>query len=122
MRTDGVDLGSHSLVSIHAAFFTKCRADDFVVGEWNALFVHLAKATLVNKLSHCLKCWVAVGDVWLHQFQHVEDWLVHLEEDTIAKLEEDNVDLKTKLNEYALTARMHMCAHFYVGVCTLPHN
>ena len=38
----------------------------------------LAKATLVDQLPHCLQGGIAIGDIRLHKFQHVQDRLVDL--------------------------------------------
>merc|ERR1719453_2770053 len=60
--------------------------DDFVVVEWNAALVHFAIATLVHELAHSLERWVAIGAIWRHIFQHLQDGLVDLQEDSIVQL------------------------------------
>ena len=44
----------------------------------SAPLARLAEAPLVDQLSHGLQGGEAVGDVGLHELQHVQDGLVHL--------------------------------------------
>merc|ERR1719174_293469 len=52
----------------------------------NAALVHLAVATLVDELLHGLQVRVAEGDVGRDVLEHVDDRLVHLEENAAVKL------------------------------------
>eukprot|EP00414_Alexandrium_minutum_P006138 CAMPEP_0113828878 /NCGR_PEP_ID=MMETSP0328-20130328/5509_1 /TAXON_ID=39455 /ORGANISM="Alexandrium minutum" /LENGTH=174 /DNA_ID=CAMNT_0000796911 /DNA_START=147 /DNA_END=668 /DNA_ORIENTATION=+ /assembly_acc=CAM_ASM_000350 len=64
----------------------KALRDDLVVRERDALLVDLSEPALVDELPHRLQRGIAVGDVGVHQLQHVEDGLVDLHEDAVVEL------------------------------------
>merc|ERR1719272_2019090 len=68
------------------AKFPKGLRDDGIVIEGNAALVDLSKATLVDELTQRLERRIAIGDVGLNGFQHVQDGLVNLQEDAIVEL------------------------------------
>jgi len=59
-----------------------------VVGESNALLVDLSVSTLVDELADGLEVWVAVGDPWLDNLEHLKGGLSQTDKDTIVDLEE----------------------------------
>merc|ERR1719359_1271548 len=60
--------------------------DDLVVCQGNTAFVDLAKATLVDQLLGCLQRRETVCHERLHGLEHVQNWLVHLQEHAVVQL------------------------------------
>merc|ERR1740130_1186942 len=80
-----VDLVDDVFHAMHAKL-TELIRNDFVVAEGNAALVDLAKATLVDEIARCLERRVAVSDIWLHIFEHLQNGFVDLQEDTVVQL------------------------------------
>ena len=59
-----------------------------IVGEWDALAVDLAVATLVDELADRLEVGLAVGNVGLDQGQHLRGGLGELDKDAVVDLNE----------------------------------
>lgn len=57
-----------------------------VIGDWNALFVVLDEATLVDQFAYGFQVRVTPCNVGLADTQHVDGGLVQLDEDTIVDL------------------------------------
>merc|ERR1711957_797601 len=68
------------------AKLTKTLRDDVIVAERDALLVDFAETTLVHELPDRLQRWVTIRDVRLHKLQHLQNGLVHLEEDPVVNL------------------------------------
>mmetsp|Transcript_84433 Transcript_84433/g.180858 ORF Transcript_84433/g.180858 Transcript_84433/m.180858 type:complete len:206 (-) Transcript_84433:130-747(-) len=85
VRPHSVDLVDQVLHPIQAVL-AKAVGDNLVVRERDALLVHLAESTLVDQLPDGLQRRVAVCDVWLDSLQHLQDGLVHLQEDASVEL------------------------------------
>jgi len=58
-----------------------------VVREGDTLLVDLAVAAFIDKLADSLQVWLAIGDIWLHQAQHLFGSLSDLDENTIIDLQ-----------------------------------
>ena len=59
---------------------------------------NLAEAALVDQLPHSLQGGIAIGDVWLHQLQHVQDGFVHLSTETAQNIEPHNGKTSVTVN------------------------
>mmetsp|Transcript_84436 Transcript_84436/g.180867 ORF Transcript_84436/g.180867 Transcript_84436/m.180867 type:complete len:230 (-) Transcript_84436:63-752(-) len=81
-RIDLVDQVLHAMEAI----LTKGAGDDLIVRQRDTLLVHLAEAALVDELPHALQRGVAVCNVGLDSLQHLQDGLVHLQEDAGVEL------------------------------------
>merc|ERR1719236_286130 len=86
-RADGVDLVDEVLHAVDAVLPESLR-DDVVVHEGNAGLVNLAVSALVDEFLHGLQVRVSEGDVGRDVLQHVDNRLVHLEEDAVVQLTE----------------------------------
>ena len=84
---DGVNLVDQVL---HAddAVLAERLLDDLVVCQGDALLVDLAVTALVDQLAHGLEVGVAIGDVGLHDFEHLGGGLSQADEDAVVDLEE----------------------------------
>ena len=82
---DGVDFVD-KILHTDDATLAKFLLDDRVVSQRNSLAVNLAKTTLVDKIANVLQGWVAPGDVWLGNSEHVDGGLVQLDEHAIVDL------------------------------------
>lgn len=67
---------------------TEFASDDGVVGKRKSGSVDLTVASLVNKLGDGLSGWVAPGDEWLDNSDHVHGSLVELDEGGVVQLSE----------------------------------
>merc|ERR1719424_479579 len=85
MRSHSVNLVDDILHAVDAKL-PELRRDDLVIVERDAALVHLAKAALVDELTHSLERRIAICDIWLHCLQHLKDGLVDLQEDAIVHL------------------------------------
>mmetsp|Transcript_43572 Transcript_43572/g.94929 ORF Transcript_43572/g.94929 Transcript_43572/m.94929 type:complete len:291 (-) Transcript_43572:33-905(-) len=85
VRAHRVDLVDEILHAVDAVLGQVLR-DHSVVRERDALLVDLAEATLVDELLHRLQRGIAIGHVGLDALQHLQDRLVHLQEDAIVQL------------------------------------
>lgn len=81
----GVDLVDE-ILNADDALLAERLLNDAVVGEGDALLVHLAVPALVDELLHRLEVGVAEHDVGLNLPQHVDSRLVHAHEDTVVDL------------------------------------
>ena len=87
VRANGIDLVDQVLHA-HNAKFAKVLLDDGVVAERDALLGDFAIPTLVDELANGLERGVAVGNVGLHDLDHLHGWLGEADEDAIVDLEE----------------------------------
>ena len=85
--TDGPNL-MDQVLNAGNALLAKAVSDDRVVVESNSGSVDLAVAALVDELAHGVAGWVSVGDVWLHNSEHVDRGLVQLDEHGVVQLTE----------------------------------
>lgn len=70
VRSDGGDLVDQ-IFHADDAEFAQVVFNQLVVGEWDALLVNLAIASLVDELTDGLEIWVAVGDVRVDDGEHL---------------------------------------------------
>ena len=90
---DGLEVwaGSHNLVDdvldADDALVAELAFDDRVFGERGSSLLDLAVPTLVDHLADSLEVWVAVGNVWFDDSDHVDSRLVDLDEDRVVDLQ-----------------------------------
>lgn len=85
--TDSVDLVDQVFHANHAEL-AQVVLDELVVCQGGSLLVDLSISSLVDELSDALEIWVAVGNVWVDDCQHLLRSLCQTNEDTIVDLEE----------------------------------
>jgi hypothetical protein len=70
------------------AIFAQVVLDKLVVGKSDTLLVDLSVAALVNELADGLEVGVSIGNIWVHDCEHLLGSLGQLDEDTTVDLEE----------------------------------
>merc|ERR1719217_1050260 len=86
---DLLEVWANSVDLMHKVFhpmdteLAKIVGNDLVVVERNPALVHFAITTLVDQLANSLQGWEAIGHIWLHVLEHLQDGLVDLQEHTI---------------------------------------
>jgi hypothetical protein len=68
--------------------FAQVVFDQLVVGEWDALLVDLAIASLVDELTDGLEVWVAIGNVRVDDGEHLLRGFSQADEDAVVDLQE----------------------------------
>ena len=86
VRSDGGDFMDQVLHTDDAKL-AQVVLDQLVVGECDALFVNLAIAALVDKLTDGLEIWIAVGNVWVDDCEHLLRGLCQADEDAVVDLQ-----------------------------------
>jgi len=84
-RSNGVDL-VNQIFNADDSVLAQLALDDSVVSDSNALLVDLSKASLVDKLLHGLLVGVTIGDVGLHELQHLKSSFVEANKHSVVDL------------------------------------
>jgi len=85
--SDGVNLMNQILNTLDSVL-AQGIGDDCVVSQWDTGAVDFSVAALVDQVAHGLEVGLAVGDVRLHDLEHLLGGLGEFDEDTIVDLQE----------------------------------
>ena len=65
---------------------TQLLGDHGVVSQWDSRTIDLEVTSLVDQLADRSERWMTEGDIWSNHSQHLRDWAVDLQEDTVVQL------------------------------------
>lgn len=74
--SNGEDLVDEILDALNTVSGTQFTFDDKVVGDWNTLTGVLNETALVDQMFDGLQGWIAPGNVWLSNTQHIDGGFV----------------------------------------------
>lgn len=74
--SNGIDLIDEIFNALNTITGTQFTLDNKVVGDWNTLAGMLHISALVNQLLDRLQGWIAPGNVWLSNTQHIDGGFV----------------------------------------------